>query len=79
MFEYKGLLKNREKTSQRIKEWRDEWLLVLNSQFADMADKNASLEVDNRLMLSRISACKKMEEKLRVMSEEEMDVDGMVS
>ena len=67
---------DQEKTSQRVKEWRDEWLMVLNSQFADMAEKNASLEVDNRLMLSRIAACRKMEEKLRTMSEEELDVDG---
>ncbi|MCO5604024.1 hypothetical protein L7F22_058181 [Adiantum nelumboides] len=33
-----------QKTSERVKEWKEDWLKVLNEQFENMANKNTALE-----------------------------------
>ncbi|MCO5591690.1 hypothetical protein L7F22_045681 [Adiantum nelumboides] len=72
----KKLLENKKKSSARLVEWRDEWFNVLQGEMIEMNTLNATLESSNRVLLNRVTACKRVEERIKEMSEEELDIDG---
>ena len=73
---YISQLQRRESNAAKFKDWRDEWYTALTEQMDLLTIDYAKLQSENSLLLSRVQACKELEQKLRDMSDEDLELDG---